>query len=100
MRAKKDAAKQIPLPKEQYKEYELFRHNLRLLRASKGLSAEALSKAVGLRKQYRCVDLETARGGPPKLEEVKQIAVYFKISIDQLLYMEAEISFKTVHQHR
>lgn len=99
MRAKKDAAKQPLLPKNNLKEYEVFRINLRLLRHTTGQTAEQLGKALGFKKHYRIGDLELGRGGPPKLEEVKKIASYLKVTIDQLLYTKAEVNFKpTTHE--
>ena len=92
--AKKDQEKKVSLTEERLKEFELFRGNLRLLRAATGLSAEALGKALELPKYHRIVDLEYGRATQPKLEEVKKISDYFKISIDELLYKKAEIFFK------
>lgn len=92
-RSKKDSNKPS-LTEERLKEFELFRHNLRLLRATTGLSAEQLGKAVGMPKYHRIFDLEYGRATQPKLDEVKQICAYFKIRIDELIFQKAEISFK------
>lgn len=92
--AKKDLENKPSLTEERLKEFELFRHNLRLLRATTELSAEALGKALDLPKYHRIIDLEYGKATAPKLDEVKIIANYFKISIDELLYKKAEISFK------
>jgi transcriptional regulator with XRE-family HTH domain len=94
MRAKKDAEKAPSLTEERLKQYALFRHNLRLLRATTGLSAEALGKQLGLSKYHRVIDLEGGRTSQPKLDEVKIIAEFFKITIDELLYKKAVISFE------
>jgi hypothetical protein len=53
-----------------------------------------MSKEVGLKKQYRGIYLETARGGPPKLEEVMLLAKYFRISIDDFIYRKATVKFE------
>ena len=92
-RAKKDAENPPTLTEERLKEYALFRHNLRLLRATTGMSAEALGKELGMPKYHRVIDLEYGRTSQPKLEEVKIVAEYFKITIDELLYKKAIISF-------
>lgn len=93
--AKKDIEKKPTLTDKRLKEFALFRHNLRLLRATTGLSAEELGKKLGVSKYHRVIDLEYGRATEPKLGEVKTIADYFKISIDDLLYKKAKISFNT-----
>ncbi len=92
-RAKKDAESQPSLTKERLKEYENFRINLRLLRNKWGLSAEALGKKLDLPKYHRIVDLEYGRATEPKLDEVKKIAKFFNVTIDDLLYKKAAIVF-------
>lgn len=95
--AKKDIAKKVSLTEERLKEFELFRRNLRLLRATTGLSAEQLGKDLGMPKYHRIVDLEYGRATQPKLDEVKIISEYFKVSIDELLYKKAVISFESIN---
>ena len=91
--AKKDAEKKQSLTVERLKEYELFRRNLRLLRAQTGLSAEGLGKELGFPKHHRISDLELGKATEPKLIEVKTICDYFKVTIDQLLYKKTVVSF-------
>lgn len=93
MRSKKDTDKQPSLTEQRLKEYACFRRNLRLLRNNTTLSAEALGKDLGFKKYHRIVDLEYGRATEPKIDEVKKIAEYFKISIDDLLFKNATIIF-------
>jgi len=94
MIAKKDQNKKVSLTEERLAEFALFRRNLRLLRAVTGLSAEALGKAMNFPKHYRINDLEYGRATAPKLDEVKKISDYFKVSIDDLLYKTATIKIE------
>jgi len=91
--SKKDEQKKISLTEKRLEEYKHFRRNLRLLRNSTGLSAEELGKNLGFVKYHRVVDLEYGRATEPKLDEVKSIASYFGISIDQLLNKKSIIHF-------
>lgn len=93
-RSKRDAEKQPSLTEERLKEYASFRRNLRLLRVTTELSAEGLGKFLGFPKHHRVFDLEYGKATVPRLEEVKAIADYFKVSIDELLYKTAKISFE------
>lgn len=79
---------------EDFKRYRKFRANIRLLRYTTDLSAEQMGKQLKFVKHYRYVGLETGKGGAPKLDEVEKIAEYFKVSIDDLLYKEAKVSFE------
>ncbi len=74
-------------------EFEIFRYNLRLLRASVNKSSSELSYELELQTSKRIADLEEGRTSQPKLEEVMKIAKYFKCSTDQLLYQKAKVSF-------
>lgn len=75
-------------------EFEIFRYNLRLLRASVGKSAAELAAELKLRTLKRINDLEEGRISQPKFEEVLLFAKYFNVTLDQLLYQKAEVSFK------
>lgn len=96
--AKKDAAKKLSLTEERMKQFEVFRHNLRLLRHTTGLSAEKLGKELGFDKYHRVVDLEYGRATEPKLQEVIVISKYFNVSIDNLLYNRIKIAFEPNNQ--
>lgn len=74
-------------------EFEIFRRNLRLLRASVMMSSIELSNKLKMQSGKRIADLEEGRTSQPKLEEVMKIAKYFKCSTDELLYQKAEVSF-------
>lgn len=93
MRAKKDAPPQPSGSVETWKRFENMRANIRLLHAKTGLSATAIGKEVGFAKHYRFQDLEDGRG-TPKLDEIEAIAKYFEISLDDLLYKKARITFE------
>lgn len=75
-------------------EFEIFRYNLRLLRASVMKSSSELSYELELQTSKRIADLEEGRTSQPKLEEVMKMAKYFNVTTDQLLYQKAEVSFK------
>lgn len=70
-RSKKDTDKQPSLTGERLKEFELFRHNLRILHAVTGLSAEKLGKDIGFAKHHRLFDLENGRATQPKCLNLK-----------------------------
>jgi DNA-binding XRE family transcriptional regulator len=91
--AKKDIAKKVTLTEERLATFEIFRHNLRLLRNSTGLSAEKLGRELNFEKYHRIVDLEYGRATEPKLDEVMRIAKYFAITIDDILYKKTKITF-------
>lgn len=63
--------------------HEIFKYNLRLLRAGEGLSAERLSVALYMPVK-RINDLEEGRM-PPKFEDLVKIVDYFPITYDDLL---------------
>lgn len=75
-------------------EFEIFRYNLRLLRASVNKSASELSNELKLRTLKRINDLEEGRTSQPKFEEVLLLAKYFNVTLDQILYQKAQVSFK------
>lgn len=83
----------MSLKDKRLKHYELFRHNLRLLRANVGKSATDLSKDLKCTSLKRINDLEEGRVAEPNLSEVIAIAKYFNVSIDDILYKKADIFF-------
>jgi DNA-binding XRE family transcriptional regulator len=89
-----DVIRRASLTEKRKGEFEIFRHNLRLLRASVMKSSNQLSKLLELQSLKRIVDLEEGRASQPKLEEVMKIAKYFNVTTDQLLYQKAEVTFK------
>jgi hypothetical protein len=73
--------------------YERFRTNLRILCGSKDKSMVALSEEMGLRSGKRITDLQYGHRGNPTMEELHIITKYFGVSIDDILYKQAQISF-------
>jgi len=74
--------------------FEIFRANLRLLRAERRISGNDLSKALNMKAAKRINDLEEGRIGKPTLDELLEIARYFEIQVDCLLYQKAHIKFE------
>jgi transcriptional regulator with XRE-family HTH domain len=70
--------------------FELFAHNIKLIRSSKGVTAEQLSIKLGL-KPKRISDIETGRG-MPDLDEVALICNGLGQKIDDMLYRIAHAS--------
>lgn len=75
-------------------EYEIFRFNLRLLRASKQLSGIELARILKMKTGKRVIDLEYGRATQPKMEEVTLLSKHFDVPIDSLLYKKAKITFE------
>ena len=92
--AKKDVEKKQHYEQSELNRYEIFSSNLRLLRAFKGISADNLAKELGFKKQSRLSDLEYRRSAIPKIQELEVISKYFGVTIDELLYCKAKISFQ------
>jgi transcriptional regulator with XRE-family HTH domain len=90
------ARKDIPetLSEQRLKQFLNFRTNLKTLRGTTDLSAEQFGKAIGFPKYHRITDLEYGRAKTPTLEEVQAIAKYFNVSIDDILYKTAKITFE------
>jgi len=79
------------IAKDKYEEYTLFRGNLMVLRTSQKLSPEYLGVFLELKSKKRIYDLECGRC-PPTFDEIKKIAKFFKVTIDNLLYEKAAIT--------
>lgn len=73
--------------------YEKFRTNLRILCGSVDKSMISLSEEMGLRSGKRITDLQYGHRGNPTMEELHIITKYFGITIDDILYKTAKISF-------
>lgn len=73
-------------------EFEIFRKNLVVLRASKTLTAGELSTELGINAK-RVSDYETGRI-PPSFIHTIEIAKYFGITLDELLYKPAKVVFQ------
>lgn len=73
--------------------YERFRTNLRILCGSVELSMVELSEKMKLRSGKRITDLQYGHRGNPTMEELHIITKYFGITIDEILYKEAKITF-------
>ena len=91
--AKKDIEKIEAQPSQVFEKYANFRANLRLLRYTTDYSAEAFGKKLGFDKHHRLRMLEEGKGAAVRLEEAEAIAIFFKISLEDLLYKKATISF-------
>lgn len=74
-----------------YNEFANFRRNLSVLRSSKPISAEKMSRELNL-KVHRINDLECGRT-PPRFDELRSIAIYFEVTLDELIYKQAKITF-------
>lgn len=75
---------------------ETFKYNLKLLRASSGLSGKELSIELDMSVK-RINDLEEGRM-PPNLEDLIKIVGYFKISFDDLLMTRIQLKLYTDDQ--
>lgn len=65
-------------------DFTKFRQNLKIVRASKGLTAKELSKKCDLRQMKRVADIEEGRG-KPTLVEVVSICTELNVTIDNML---------------
>lgn len=92
--AAKDYAELEEQSSEVVKKYANFRANLRLLRYTTDLRAEALAKTLKFKKYHRLRMLEDGKGAPVRLEEAEAIAKFFKMPIESLLYRKAKIIFE------
>lgn len=72
--------------------YNVMKFNLKLLRASKDLTAEELSIELGFTKR-RVSDIESKGGASPTVYELYQIAGYFGVTIDELLHEKGRVIF-------
>lgn len=73
---------------------DLFRRNIRLLRAQLDKSAKEISIEMGF-KPHRLADLEYGKGnrGMPTLEEMRAIAGYYKVQLSDLLDRQVTLVF-------
>lgn len=92
--ATKDYAELEEQSSEVSKKYANFRANLRLLRYTTDLSADAMGKTLKFKKYHRLRMLEDGKGAPVRLEEAEVIASFFKVPIESLLYRKAKITFE------
>jgi DNA-binding XRE family transcriptional regulator len=92
MNNKKPREERLTLKQSRDKQFDDFRRNLRILRASVDISAVELSSKIKLKNGKRCVDLEYGRGNP-STEELLAISKHFSVSLDDLLFKKATISF-------
>lgn len=94
MNNKRPREERLSLKASRDKQFDKFRRNLRILRASVDCSGVELAGKIPLKNGARCVDLEYGRGNPTT-EELMLISKYFNFTIDDLLHKEAQISFKS-----
>lgn len=71
-------------------DFELFRKNVLMVRAAKGLNGFQLSEQAKLHQRKRVHDIEEGRG-KPTLEEVAAICRILEVSIDDMLFKTVEI---------
>lgn len=81
------------LAMERFNEFKLFRQNLIILRAYHNLSAEKLCEQLGFTRPKRVSDYEIGRLHP-SFDELRKIAKYFDLTLDQLLYQKAKVIFE------
>lgn len=93
MNNKQPREERLTLKASRDKQFDKFRRNLRVLRASIDVSAVELSEKIKLKNGKRCVDLEYGRGNP-STQELLSIAKHFNVSIDDLLFKECKIKFE------
>lgn len=72
--------------------WEIFRHNLRLLRHSEGLSADELGQRCRMQPK-RIADLEGGRMHP-NLNDLIKLVEYFPITYDDLLDYKIGLKIK------
>ena len=93
MNNKKPREERLTLKESRNMAFEKFRRNIRILRAGIDISAVELAVKIKLKNGKRFVDLEYGRGSP-STEELLVISKHFKVSIDDLLFKEAKITFQ------
>ncbi len=81
------------LGEERFKEFEIFRYNLIVLQATKNSSAQELSKVMNLKSLKRVEDYKLGRAHPD-WDEVRAIAKFFDVTIDQLMYRKITVRFE------
>lgn len=72
--------------------YDKFYNNLRLLIATETISMTDLSRNLGLKSGSRIASLMYGKG-KPEMEEIIIIARHYNLTIDELLYKTASITF-------
>lgn len=72
-------------------EFDIFRHNLKTLRISRGITAKELSEQAEMKQAKRISDIEEGRG-KPTFDEVYTISLIFAMSLDKLLFQELRIT--------
>lgn len=72
--------------------YAILKFNVKLLRASRDMTAEQLSINLDWTKK-RLSDIESKVGTSPSVYEVYQIAAYFDVTIDELLHERGRVIF-------
>lgn len=92
--ATKDFEKLEKQSSAEFKKYANFRANLRLLRYTTDLSADAMGKTLKFKKFHRLRMLEEGKGASVRLEEAESISKFFKVPIESLLYKKARIVFE------
>lgn len=75
-----------------YEEFKQFRYNLQILQASKTVNNRELAEILELRPK-RIEDFREGRV-PPKFVELRQIASFFNVTLDDLLYKKAVVTFE------
>jgi transcriptional regulator with XRE-family HTH domain len=78
-----------------YNEFEQFRKNFAMLRAHKGDTGEEFAKALNLKSTKRAFDFECGRCRP-SFDEIRTIAKYFEVTIDELMYKKGKIIFELI----
>jgi ribosome-binding protein aMBF1 (putative translation factor) len=76
---------------KRYNFFAIFRYNLVVLQATKNCTNQELSTKMGLRPK-RVGDFKQGRVHP-NFDEIREIAKYFDVNLDNLLYKKAKVSF-------
>ena len=93
MNNKKPREERLTLKQSRDMAYEKFRRNIRILRAGIDISAVELAGKLKLKNGKRYVDLEYGRANPTT-EELLCISKNFSVTIDELLFKKAKITFE------
>lgn len=78
--------------KERLEEFAIFRANLTILQASRGVTAQELSRQMNLLTVKRVEDYKLGRSHPT-WDEIRAIAKFFDVTLDQIMYQKAIIKF-------
>lgn len=93
MKEKVERPERLTLAQSRDLFYEKFRTNLRILCGSVDKSMIALSEELGMKSGKRITDLQYGHRGNPTMEELHTITKHFGITIDDILYKKATITF-------